>query len=57
MARLAGVPHDPVIVVIDGEEPTMSFDEWLALLDADEATDVDANAVKLLEEFREHGEG
>jgi len=51
----AAVPNDPVIVLID-DEPTMDFDEWLALVDGDEPTDVDAGAAEIIREFREHGE-
>lgn len=51
----AAVPNDPAVVLID-DEPTMTFDEWLALLDGDEPTDVDANAAEIIREFREHGE-
>lgn len=51
----AAVPNDPVVVLIE-DEPMMTFDEWLALLDGDEPTDVDANAAEIVREFREHGE-
>src|SRR5687768_5510391 len=50
----AGVPDDPVIVLIEDEEPTMSVEEWLALLDGDPPSDVDADAAEILREFREH---
>ncbi|HVF73979.1 MAG TPA: hypothetical protein VM938_02935 [Acidimicrobiales bacterium] len=52
----AAVPNDPVIVLIEDDEPTLSFEEWLALLDGDEATEVDVGAAEILREFREHGE-
>jgi hypothetical protein len=52
----AGVPDDPVLVLIEDEEPTMTFDEWLALLEGDPPTDVDVGAVEIIREFREHGE-
>ena len=57
MARRADdLPNDPVLVVVDDEEPTMTFDDWLALLASDEPTEVDANAAETLREIREHGE-
>ena len=34
----------------------MSFEEWLALVDSDEPSDVDAEAAEILREIREHGE-
>lgn len=45
-----------MLVLIDGEEPTMSFDDWLASLTLGEATDVDVGAAEILREIREHGE-
>ncbi len=56
MARRADVPEDPVIVVIDDEEPALTFDDWLALLADDEPTNLDAGAAEILQEIREHGE-
>jgi len=57
MARRADdIPNDPVLVVIDDEEPTLTFDDWLALLATDEPTDVDAEAADIIREIREHGE-
>ncbi|HUR24371.1 MAG TPA: hypothetical protein VMZ73_10920 [Acidimicrobiales bacterium] len=57
MARRAeDLPEDPVLVLIEDDEPTMTFDEWLALLASDEPTDVDAGAAEILREIREHGE-
>jgi hypothetical protein len=52
----AGVPDDPVIVLIEDEEPMMTFEEWLILLEGDPPTDVDVGAAEILREFREHGE-
>jgi hypothetical protein len=54
--RLEDVPDDPVLVVIDEHEPVGTFDDWLALTDADEPTDVAANAADILRDIREHGE-
>jgi hypothetical protein len=57
MARPADdLPNDPLLVVVDDEEPTMTFDDWLALLATDEPTEVDADAAEVLREIREHGE-
>ncbi|MCA1705627.1 MAG: hypothetical protein LC808_21155 [Actinobacteria bacterium] len=57
MARRADeLPNDPVLVLIDDEEPTMTFDDWLTSLTLDEPTDVDAGADEILREIREHGE-
>jgi len=57
MARRAqNTPDDPVLVVIEDADPLQSFDEWLAVLAADEPTDVDAEAAEILREIREHGE-
>jgi len=54
--RADDLPNDPVLVVVDDEEPTMTFDDWLALLATDEPTEVDADAAEMLREIREHGE-
>ena len=55
--RTEDIANDPAIVVIDdGNEPTMTFDEWLALIDDDEPTEIDLNAADILREFREYGE-
>ncbi|MDQ3756583.1 MAG: hypothetical protein M3394_01880 [Actinomycetota bacterium] len=56
MTDPAGVPDDPVIVLIEDEEPSMSLEEWLALLDGDPPSDVDVRAAEVIREFREHGE-
>lgn len=57
MARRAEhLSNDPVLVVIDEDEPTLSFDAWLALLATDGPTDVDAGAAETLREIREHDE-
>lgn len=57
MARRAeDLPNDPVLVIIDEEEPMMTTEEWLALLATDEPTDVDADAAEVLRDIREHGE-
>jgi hypothetical protein len=52
----AALPNDPAVVLIEDEEPTMTFEEWLALLDGDESTDLDVGAAEILRDFREHGE-
>jgi hypothetical protein len=54
--RVEDLPNDPVLVPIEDEEPTLSFDEWLALLATDEPTEVDAQAAEILREIRDHGE-
>jgi hypothetical protein len=48
-------PSDPALVVIDrpGEA---SFDDWLAELEGDEPSAVDADAAEALREIREHGQ-
>ncbi len=58
MARRAeDIPNDPILVLIDDEEPTMTFDDWLALVAADGPTDADdAEAADIIREIREHGE-
>lgn len=56
MTDPAGVPDDPVIVLIEDEEPTMTFEEWLDLVATDEPVDLDAGAAKIIREIREHGE-
>ena len=58
MARRADeLPNDPVLVLIDDDEPSTTFDDWLTSLTLDEPTDVDAGAAEILREIREHGEG
>jgi len=54
--RVEHLPNDPVLVVIDDDEPTLTFDAWLDLIATDEQTDVDAGAAETLREIREHGE-
>lgn len=57
MARRAeDLPDDPVLVLVDDGEPAMSFEEWLALVDGDEPSDIDADAAEILRDIREHGE-
>lgn len=48
--------NDPVIVLIEDDEPTMTFDEWFDLLATDEPVDLGASAAELLREAREAGE-
>lgn len=50
------MPKDSVVVLIEDDEPSMTFEEWLALVDEDEPTDVDVGAAEIIREFREHGE-
>lgn len=50
------MPNDPVLVVINEDESLGALDEWLAALDRDEPSDVDAGAADTLREIREHGE-
>jgi hypothetical protein len=52
----AGVPDDPVIVLIEDEEPKITFEEWPALLEGDPPSDVDVGTAEILRELREHGE-
>lgn len=54
--RVEDFADDRVIMLIDESEPAETFDAWLALLDGDEPTDLDANAAEILREIREHGE-
>jgi hypothetical protein len=49
-------PNDPVLVLIDDDKPTMTFDDWLASLTLGERSDVDVGAAEILREIREHGE-
>jgi len=53
--RADDLPERPVFDVVDDDEPTMTFDEWLALLATDEPTEVDANAAEMVREIREDG--
>jgi hypothetical protein len=43
-------------VVINEDEEVGTLDDWLALLDGDEPSDVNADAADILREIREHGE-
>ena len=54
--RVEDLTNDPVLVLIEGDEPKLTTEEWLALLDEDEPTDVNANAAEILRDIREHGE-
>jgi hypothetical protein len=57
MARAASnMPNDPVLVVIEDRPADLTFDEWLALLAADEPTDENAQAASIVREIRELGE-
>ncbi len=47
---------DPVVVQIDDEGPTMSFDEWLAVVADDAPVELGITAAELLAEAREAGE-
>lgn len=47
---------DPVIVLIEDEEPTMTFEEWLDLVATDEPVDLGTSAAELLHEARQAGE-
>lgn len=46
----------PCLVLIDDDETTMTFDDWLSSLTLGDPTDVNAGAAKILREIREHGE-
>jgi hypothetical protein len=43
---------DPVIAVIDKDEPALTFDEWLDLLASDGPTAIDADAAAILRDIR-----
>lgn len=47
---------DPAVVLIDDGAPSLTFEEWLALLGDDEAVDLGIAAADLLAEARERGE-
>lgn len=49
-------PNDPALVVIDRPSEA-SFDDWLAELEDDDPSAVDADAAEALRQIREHGEG
>lgn len=54
--RFEDLPEDPILVLVDDEDAMLNFDEWLALIAADEPSAVDADAAALLRGIREHGE-
>jgi hypothetical protein len=57
MARRADdLPDDPVLVVLDEDEPVEALDAWLELLAADGATEGDAGAGEIVRDIRERGE-
>ncbi len=57
MARRADeLPNDPVLVLIDDDEPTTTFDHWLDSLTLGAPSDVDVGAAEILSEIRELGE-
>jgi hypothetical protein len=47
---------DPVVVLIEEEAPTMTFEEWLDLVGQDEPVDLGVSAAELLAEARRAGE-
>lgn len=47
---------DTVVVPIDDAEPTMTLEEWFALVDLDEPVELGVSAAELLAEAREAGE-
>lgn len=55
MNRLGG-DCDPVIVPVDDRKLTMTFEEWLAVIDEDEPVDLGVSAAELLTDAREVGE-
>lgn len=52
----SGFDIDPVVVLIDDAEPTMTLAEWFALVDLDEPVELGVTAAQLLAEAREAGE-
>ncbi len=57
MARRADdSPGEPVVELIDGDDPTTTFDDWLDSLALGEPTDLNVGAAEILREIREHGE-
>lgn len=54
--RLEDRPDDPVLVVIEDEDLAETFDDWLAVLDSDAPSEVNAEAAEILRDIREHGE-
>ncbi len=47
---------DPLLVLIDDDRPTGTFDDWLASLKDGPSSDVNLGAAEILREIREHGE-
>lgn len=47
---------DPIVVEIEDDEPTMTFEGWLARLAEREPVDLGVNAAELLAEARAAGE-
>jgi hypothetical protein len=47
---------DPVVVRIEGDEPTMTLHEWFELARADGPVDLGVSAAELLSEARAAGE-
>ena len=47
---------DPAVVLIDNGAPSLTFEEWLALVGGDEEVDLGIPAADLLAEARERGE-
>jgi hypothetical protein len=47
---------DPVVELIEDEEPAMTFEGWLAMLEEREPIDLGVSAAELLSEARQAGE-
>ena len=45
-----------MVVLIEDEEPSMTFEEWLELIAADDPVDLGTSAAELLREARGAGE-
>lgn len=45
-----------MLVPIDDDEPTMTFDDWLSSLTLGDPTGVNVGAAEILREIREHSE-
>ena len=54
--RAEHLPDDPVLVLLDDDEPKGTFGEWLQLVTADGPTGSDAGAAEILRDIRDHGE-